>query len=66
MEQSVDMFDPWLVLISYLKIFNEVLQNIFAFIFFVLVGGVTSPIHKLLNILFYNYICDFCRCVRRL
>ena len=54
METSVDILGPWLVLISHLKTFYEVFLNIFAFIFFVLVGGVTSPINKLFNILFYK------------
>ena len=63
MEQSVDIICHCLVLISHLKTFYEVLQNIFAFISFVLVGGVTSPNNKLINILFYKYICDFFHCV---
>ena len=39
MEQSVDILCPCLVLISQLKTFYEVLQNMFAFICFVLLGG---------------------------
>ena len=60
MEQSVDFLGPWLVLISHLKTFYDVLQNMFAFIFFVLVSGVISPNYKFLNIYcFINNICDF-------
>ena len=54
MEQSVDILGPWLVLISHLKTFYEVFQNIFAFIFYVLVGGVILPNNKLFDILFYK------------
>ena len=58
MEQSVDILCPCLVLISQLKTFYEVLQNMFAFICFVLLGGVTSTNNKLLNILFNKYIIN--------